>query len=244
MVPAMPPDGASRPRRRAAPGLTHRPLTPAPRPARERRAVERPSATDLAAAVERQAKVPDVIGTNLDVLFCGINPGRWSGAVGHHFAHPGNRFWKALHLAGFTDRQLAPTQERALLDYGLGITNLVARTTAAAAELEATELRRGAVRLQRKVRRFQPRTVGFLGMGAFRVAFRMPKAPAGRQPELLAGAVVWVLPNPSGLQAAYGMDAVVEHLSALRAFVRDAGKGGSDGAGGSDGTGGSPRSDR
>lgn len=206
MVPAMSPDGPGRPRRGTTPGLTRR-----------------PSPADLAAAVDRRAEVPDVIGPGLDVLFCGINPGRWSGAVGHHFAHPGNRFWKALHLSGFTSRQLGPSEERRLLDDSLGITNLVERTSATAAQLDPEELRAGAAALESKVRRFHPKTIAFLGMGAFRVAFGQPRAPAGRQPEALAGAVVWVLPNPSGLQAAYGLDAVVEQLRALRASVRAAG---------------------
>ncbi len=163
--------------------------------------------------------VPDVVAPGLDVLFCGINPGRWSGAVGHHFAHPGTRFWRALHLSGFTGRQLDPAEERLLLACGLGITNLVDRTTAAASDLSAAELRKGSTVLERKVRRLRPRAVAFLGMGAFRVAFGRPRAAVGRQPELLAGAVVWLLPNPSGLQAAYGLDGVVEQLRALRVFV-------------------------
>ena len=164
--------------------------------------------------------VPDVAARGLDVLFCGINPGRWSGAVGHHFAHPGNRFWKAIHLAGFTDRQLDPAEERLLVDYGIGITNLVGRTTAAAADLDARELREGVAALERKVRRLRPRTVAFLGMGAFRVAFGRQRVAAGRQPEPLAGAAVWVLPNPSGLQATYGLDQLVDQLRELRDFVR------------------------
>ena len=159
------------------------------------------------------------------MLFCGINPGRWSGAVGHHFAHPGNRFWKALHLSGFTDRQLEPRDERLLLDVGVGITNLVDRTTAAAADLDPAELRAGLVALDRKVARLRPRCVAFLGVGAYRVAFGRPRAPGGRQAEPLGHAVVWVFPNPSGLQAAYGLDVVVGQLRELRSFVR----GGADG---------------
>jgi double-stranded uracil-DNA glycosylase len=182
-------------------------------------AAGRPSPRELAEAVERGAAVRDVIEPGLDVLFCGINPGRWSGAVGHHFAHPGNRFWKALYLAGFTDRQLDPADERLLLLYRIGITNLVDRTTAAAADVGAEELREGALSLERKVRRLHPRTVAFLGMGAFRVAFGRPRIAAGRQPEPLAGADVWVLPNPSGLQAAYGLEQVVDQLRSLRDFI-------------------------
>lgn len=183
----------------------------------------RPSPRDLAAAVDRGAKVHDVAAPGLEVLFCGINPGRWSGAVGHHFAHPGNRFWRALHLAGFTDRQLDPAEEHLLLHNGIGITNLVNRTTVAAVDLDADELRQGAISLERKVRRLRPKTVAFLGMGAFRVAFRRPLAAAGRQPELLAGADVWMLPNPSGLQASYGLDQVVDQLRSLREFVCNGG---------------------
>jgi TDG/mug DNA glycosylase family protein len=140
--------------------------------------------------------------------------------VGHHFAHPGNRFWKALHLSGFTDRQLAPAEERLLLDVGVGITNLVDRPTTAAADLGPAELAAGAKALERKVRRFRPRAVAFLGMGAFRIAFVRPRAAAGRQPEPLGPAVVWVLPNPSGLQAAYGIEEVVAQLRGLRTFLR------------------------
>lgn len=140
--------------------------------------------------------------------------------MGHHFAHPGNRFWKALHLSGFTDRQLAPAEERLLLEFRVGITNLVDRTTTAAADLGPAELASGAKALERKVRRFRPRTVAVLGMGAYRVAFARPRAPAGRQPEPLGTAVVWVLPNPSGLQAAYGIEDVVTQLRSLRTFLR------------------------
>jgi TDG/mug DNA glycosylase family protein len=212
----MPEDGGSRPRRRPTAGLTDRRHS-----ARVARVGEasRPSPRDLADAVARGATIRDVATSGLDVLFCGINPGRWSGAVGHHFAHPGNRFWKALYLSGFTDRQLDPAEERLMLHYGLGITNLVARTTKGAADLDTAELRAGAVALERKVRRLCPKVVAFLGMGAFRVAFGQPRAGAGRQPDRLAAAVVWVLPNPSGLQAAYGLDQVVDRMRELRAFI-------------------------
>lgn len=176
----------------------------------------RPSSAELARAAARGARVPDVIGPGLDVLFCGINPGRWSGAVGHHFAHPGNRFWKALHLAGFTDELLSPETERRLLDARLGITNLVARTTATAAELSADELRRGMAGLRRKVTRHGPRAVAFLGLGAYRTAVQRPRAELGEQAERLGLAAVWVVANPSGLQAHYP-------LAALAAQLRDVG---------------------
>ena len=138
---------------------------------------------------------------DLRVLFVGINPGLYSGAVGHHFARPGNRFWPTLHAAGFTPRVLSPFEERELLSYGLGITNIVARTTAAAAELATGELREGAALLEKKVRRYRPRFVAFLGIDSYRKGLERPRAAIGRQEEAMAGAMVWLLPNPSGLNA-------------------------------------------
>ena len=160
---------------------------------------KRPSRVELASAVGR--RLPDVIGPGLQVLFCGINPGLYSAALGHHFARPGNRFWPALHAGGFTDRLLSPTEDRLLLDSGFGLTNLVDRATAAAAELSRTELIAGRKSLEEKVRRYAPRWIAFLGIGAYRTAFRRAQAALGRQAEKLAGASVWVLPNPSGLNA-------------------------------------------
>jgi double-stranded uracil-DNA glycosylase len=160
--------------------------------------------------------VPDVIAPDLRVLFCGINPGLYSGAVGHHFARPGNRFWKVLHRAGFTEHELSPFDDRKLLDVGIGITNLVGRTTASAAELDPAELRDGARRLARKVRRYRPALVAFAGMDAYRLAFQRPRAGPGRQPEMLGGSTVWLLPNPSGAQAAYQLDDLVRLFRSLR----------------------------
>jgi TDG/mug DNA glycosylase family protein len=142
-----------------------------------------------------------VLVPGLAVLFCGINPGLYSAAVGHHFARPGNRFWPALYAGGFTPRLLTPSEEQELLQVGCGVTNLVARATATADELEPVELVAGRNRLARKVTRFRPQWLAVLGIGAFRVAFNRPQATVGQQPELLAGAQVWVLPNPSGLNA-------------------------------------------
>jgi len=176
-----------------------------------------PSRAEIAAAAGRT--VPDVIAPGLSVLFCGINPGLYSGATGHHFARPGNRFWPALHRAGFTDEVIPPWEERRLLDRGLGITNLVARATSAAAELTAAELGAGRRRLERTVRRFRPRCVAVLGIGAYRAAFAEPKATVGRQPQRLAGATVWVLPNPSGLNASHRLADLTRAFRALRAFV-------------------------
>lgn len=161
--------------------------------------VNKPTRADLEAA--RDGTIPDVIGPGLRVLFVGINPGLYSAAVRHHFARPGNRFWPTLALSGLTPHQFAPAQEHALLALGLGITNIVARATAAADELSAEELSRGARRLAAKVRRFQPQIVAILGLTAYRTAFGRPKAVLGRQSDSFAGAVLWVLPNPSGLNA-------------------------------------------
>jgi TDG/mug DNA glycosylase family protein len=146
----------------------------------------------------------------------GINPGLWSGAVGHHFARPGNRFWKVLHAAGFTDRLVSPLDERLLLERGLGITNVVRRTTASADELSAEELVRGARRLRTKVARYRPRVVAFLGLQAYRVALGRPQTTVGRQRETFGGAAVWVLPNPSGLNAHYQLPALTRLFRKLR----------------------------
>jgi TDG/mug DNA glycosylase family protein len=163
--------------------------------------------------------IPDVIGPNLRVLFCGINPGLYSAATGHHFARPGNRFWPALHAAGFTPRLLHPSEERLLLDSGYGITNLVARSTAAADELTEREFLAARRRLAAKVQRYGPRIVAVLGVGAYRTAFERPRARLGKQAERLAGAVLWVLPNPSGLNANHQLLELARLFRALRTAV-------------------------
>lgn len=173
-----------------------------------------PSRVTLLAA--RGKTVPDVIAPRLRVLFCGINPGLYSGATGHHFARPGNRFWPVLHQAGFTERLLAPSDERTLLQHGLGVTNLVARTTAAADELTKAELVAGGRRLRAKIARYEPRILAVLGVGAYRIAFGRPKAVIGPQHESLGSAAVWVLPNPSGLNAHYQLRELVRIFRALR----------------------------
>ncbi len=147
--------------------------------------------------------IPDVVGANLNVLFCGINPGRMSGELGQHFARPGNRFWRLLHVGGFTDHVMTPAEQDALPALGIGITNLVDRVTATADELGGEELREGARRLEEKVRVLRPRFVAILGLQAYRTAFQRPKGTVGEQEELLADAMLWLLPNPSGLQARY-----------------------------------------
>jgi TDG/mug DNA glycosylase family protein len=176
--------------------------------------VRRPSREELAAAVGRS--IPDAIRPDLRVLFVGINPGLYSGATGYHFARPGNRFWPTLHLAGFTPRQLAPDEVDELLALGLGITNLVNRTTATAAELSAAELHEGAARLAFTVDRFAPRNVVVLGVSAFRTAFDQPKASIGRQPAGIGGAALWLLPNPSGLNAHYQLPRLVSLFGEVR----------------------------
>jgi len=164
--------------------------------------------------------VPDVIAPGLLVLFCGINPGLYSGYTRHHFARPGNRFWPALHAAGFTPRLLKPEEERELLPLGFGITNLAARVTATAAELSGAELVAGGEILREKVARFRPTALAVLGVTAYRQAFQQPAAALGRQPALLAGSAVWALPNPSGLNAHYTPAALADHYRAFLAEVR------------------------
>jgi TDG/mug DNA glycosylase family protein len=161
----------------------------------------RPTKEELLAAGGRT--LPDVIAPGLRVLFCGINPGLYTAAVGHHFARPGNRFWKALHAGGFTPRVLDPAEEQLLITYGCGITNVADRPSTAAGELSRVELIEGGRQLAEKVRRFYPDWLAVLGLGAYRTAFARPKARIGPQEETVGGARVWVLPNPSGLNANY-----------------------------------------
>jgi len=161
----------------------------------------KPTRAELLASSDK--KVPDVIARDLSVLFCGINPGLYSAFTGHHFARPGNRFWPTLHAAGFTERLLSPCEERELLDRGYGITNVVDRASAAADELTLAELTAGGTRLRAKVKRWQPRYLAILGVGAYRAAFERPKAVLGLQNETINTTKVWVLPNPSGLNAHY-----------------------------------------
>jgi double-stranded uracil-DNA glycosylase len=160
--------------------------------------------------------VPDIVGPGLGVLFCGINPGSVSGQLGQHFARPGNRFWKVLYGAGFTDRILLPVEQRTLLDYRLGITNLVDRTSRAASDIRPEELRDGAVLLEKKAEHWKPSWVAVLGVQAYRTAFRRPGSTIGRQTDELGGSGLWVLPNPSGLQARYQLPEMVSLFAELR----------------------------
>jgi TDG/mug DNA glycosylase family protein len=174
----------------------------------------RPTREQLAAAYGKG--VPDVIAPDLKILFVGINPGLYTAAIGHHFGRPGNRFWPALHRCGFTDRVLSPFEEHELLAAGVGITNVVNRATARADELTNEDLVAGGRRLASTVRNYRPRTVAFLGVMAYRAAFGRPEAQVGLQPERLEGASVWVLPNPSGLNAHYSLDDFGRMFAELR----------------------------
>jgi TDG/mug DNA glycosylase family protein len=172
---------------------------------------------DLAAA--RDATIPDVlpaVGEPFRVLFCGINPGLYSAATGWHFARPGNRFWPALHQSGFTPRQLKPSEQAELTRYGLGITNIAPRATAQAAELTPAELRDGAARLLDLVAARRPRVIAIAGVTAYRTAFGLPKAVIGPQPEPLGTARLWILPNPSGLNAHTSIPLLAAELRRLR----------------------------
>ncbi|MFI6485663.1 G/U mismatch-specific DNA glycosylase [Nonomuraea sp. NPDC050663] len=176
--------------------------------------------------------IDDVLGPDLDVLFCGINPGLMSEARGQHFARPGNRFWPALHLSGFTPRRLTPDEQHLLPLYGLGITNIVARPSATAAELTPQELREGAVRLAGLVARTRPKALAVLGISAYRTGFARPKAVIGPQDELVGGARVWALPNPSGLNAHWSLDRIADQLAQLRSALGLPSRSGVDTGGG------------
>ena len=175
----------------------------------------RPTRAELLAAVAKT--VPDLNAPGLKILFAGINPGLYSAAIGRHFGRPGNRFWPALYAGGLTSRLLSPYDEKELLALGYGITNIVKRATAAADELSAEELVAGARRLAAKVSRYRPRIVAILGVQAYRLAFRRPKAAVGPQAETLSGARVWVLPNPSGLNAHFLPRALAHIFAQLKA---------------------------
>jgi TDG/mug DNA glycosylase family protein len=177
----------------------------------------KPTAADLAAAHGKT--VPDVIAPGLSVLFCGINPSLYSAATGQHFARPGNRFWPALHRSGFTPHQLRPAEQEELVTYGLGVTNIVARATARADELTREELRAGAQALAELVARYTPTVVAVAGISAYRVAFDRPASVLGEQAERVAGARLWVLPNPSGLNAHYQLPELATVFGELRAAV-------------------------
>lgn len=174
----------------------------------------KPSKEDLRDAVNRT--IEDVIDYNLKVLFCGINPGIWSGATGHHFAKPGNRFWKTLHLAGFSDRILHPSEEQELLENGYGITNIVRRTSARADELSNEEIIQGGKVLTKKIKKYTPQFLAVLGITTYRTAFQKPKAKLGLQDEKIGETRIWLLPNPSGLNAHYQLADLAKLFSQLK----------------------------
>jgi TDG/mug DNA glycosylase family protein len=173
----------------------------------------RPTRADLLAAGGRA--LPDLLLRGLRVLFVGINPGLYSAAVGHHFGRPGNRFWPALHKAGFTPRLFDPSEERLLLPLGYGITNIASRPSARADELSADELVAGAAVLRQKLQTFRPRFAAFLGVTAYRTAFGVPKAKLGPQ-EAIGDTAVWVLPSPSGLNAHHSLADLANLFAELR----------------------------
>jgi double-stranded uracil-DNA glycosylase len=176
--------------------------------------MRKPTPAELAAAAGRT--IPDVVGPGLRVLFSGINPSLYSAATGHHFARPGNRFWPTLHRAGFTDRQLHPSEQAELPAAGLGITNVVARATARADELSPAELVEGGAILAALAERLRPRVLAVLGVTAYRSAFARPRATIGPQPDPVGGVPVWVLPNPSGLNAHFQLDDLAVEFGRLR----------------------------
>jgi len=177
----------------------------------------RPTREELKAAYGRA--LPDLIAPGLDVLFVGINPSLYSAAIGHHFGRPGNRFWPALHLGGFTPRLLSPIEDQEVLALRLGLTNVVGRATARADELDDEDMRAGAVRLEKKVRRYQPKWAAFLGVTCYRTGFGRPKAKLGPQSERIGETRLWVLPSPSGLNAHYRREELGRLFAELRAAV-------------------------
>ncbi|MGJ3252054.1 MAG: G/U mismatch-specific DNA glycosylase [Elainellaceae cyanobacterium] len=178
----------------------------------------KPSKADVQAAFGKT--VPDIIAPDLDILFCGINPSIYSAAVGHHFARPGNRLWKTLHAAGFTERVYSPFDDRALLNLGYGMTNIVDRATARADQLSSDELIAGRQQLADKIKRYRPRFLAILGISAYRTAFNQPKATIGKQDQSLNEAVLWVLPNPSGLNAHYQLPDLAAVFAELKLGTR------------------------
>ncbi|MEO7539811.1 MAG: G/U mismatch-specific DNA glycosylase [Pyrinomonadaceae bacterium] len=178
----------------------------------------KPTPAELADAINRT--VPDLIGHDLKILFCGINPGLYSGATGLHFARPGNRFWKVLHVAGFTDRQLDPSEEHLLLEAGYGVTCFVDRTTARADELTKEEFEEGGKELAGKIQKYKPQILAVLGIGAYRHAFDRPKAAVGLQHEIIGNTRIWLLPNPSGLNANYQLADFERLFREMKATVR------------------------
>ena len=182
----------------------------------------RPTREQLAAAANKT--LPDILAPGMKLLLVGINPGLYTAAIGHHFGRPGNRFWPAMYAGGLTPRLLSPFESGLLADYGIGITNMVSRATARADELTREELQQGAKKLERKVRRYKPRFVALLGLTSYREAFSRPKARLGRQPEKIGDAVLWLLPNPSGLNAHHQPRHLAQMFNELREAIEQDGR--------------------
>lgn len=174
----------------------------------------KPTKEQLAAA--EGEIVPDIIGSKLKVLFCGINPSVYSAVVGHHFARPGNRFWPALHESGFTPRRLHPAEDALLLEYGLGLTNVFELATVGEKDVSKEQFIAGGKRLEGRVHEYKPRVLAVLGIGAYRKGFGRNKAVMGKQAETIGETDIWVLPNPSGLNAHYQLPDLARVYGELR----------------------------
>lgn len=180
--------------------------------------MKKPTPDDLRHAVH--ATIPDILPVKMKVLFCGINPGLYSAAIGHHFARPGNRFWPVLHSSGFTPRLYSADEDSDLAKFGYGLTNLIARSSATAAELRAEEYNAGKEILIKKVLKYQPRVLALLGVGMYRQTFQQPVAKVGLQEEQIGQTYIWVLPNPSGLNAHYQISQLTEEFSRLHQWLQ------------------------
>jgi TDG/mug DNA glycosylase family protein len=160
--------------------------------------------------------LPDILKTGLKVVFCGINPGMRSAKIGHHFANRSNRFWRVLHRSGFTPEEILPPDAGSLLDYGCGLTSAVEKATVSASELKRLDFINGRASLERKMRRYRPKYLAFLGKPAYSAIFNQREISWGRQSTQLGGTPVWVLPNPSGLNRAFTLTALVAAYQELR----------------------------
>lgn len=182
-------------------------------------AYPRPSRDELAAA--HGAAVPDLVAPGLRLLLCGINPSLWSAVAGCHFGNPANRLWPTLHQAGLTPRRLHPSEGSELLALGIGVTNVVNYATATAAELTADQVRAGRARVEESVIRWRPQVIAFLGLTTYRSAYGRANAAVGHQPELIGETAVWLLPNPSGLNAHYQLADLAAAYAEVRIFLDD-----------------------
>jgi double-stranded uracil-DNA glycosylase len=167
-------------------------------------------------AGQQKAGLADILAPGLSVVFCGLNPAVSAVRDGHNFSNPSNRFWRVMHLAGFTPRLIRADEECELLRYGCGLTTAVSRPTKSASELKAHEYVSAVPALENKIRKFAPANLAFLGKAAYAAISRRANVEWGRQPEEFAGAAVWLLPNPSGLNRAFSLPALCERYRELR----------------------------